>query len=427
MSRRALPLLLALFLVVPWTGTAQPPSPSPSPPSSSSASASPSPPSVTVFYNSPCRDCVKYVQETLLPVLAEFGITEIKQLDFVNERANRAELNRRSRELGVPVELQAHLAAFIGDEIVLEGHVPEEFIRELLRLREEGPPYERIVIYQDKMPEMGQTVTHYKIWAFRGPIKEYPIETPLTEYVEWFAANRDRLSVPETESAWKAGELLPLVLGAGLLDGINPCAIAVLLFFIAFLFTLHRARAEMLLMGSVYIAMIYLAYLAIGLGIMGAIVISGEPHLLAKIGSWLLIALGLINVKDFFWYGKGITLSVPKGWHDLTFRVIKQATLPAVAVGGFLVGLCTFPCSGGIYVAVLGLLSAKTTYWIGFSYLLLYNVMFVLPLIVLLLALGNRRTVGALARWEAQRKREVKLATGGIMIALGAVILVWFV
>jgi cytochrome c biogenesis protein CcdA len=412
MNRRATFALLLLLLLTlfPLTATAQ---------QSDSR--------VTVFYNSPCRDCVKYVQETLLPVLAEFGITDVDQRDFVNERANRAELNRLSRALGVPVSLQAHLVAFIDDRIVLEGHVPAEFIRELLRLRGENPPYERIVIYQDKMPEMGQTVTHYKIWAFRGPIKEYPIETPVTEYIEWFAANRERLSVPETESAWKAGELLPLVLGAGLLDGINPCAIAVLLFFIAFLFTLQRVRAEMLLLGSVYISMIYLAYLAIGLGIMGAIVISGTPHLLAKIGSWLLIALGLVNVKDYFWYGRGITLSVPKSWHDLSFRVIKRATLPAVAVGGFLVGLCTFPCSGGIYVAVLGLLSAKTTYWIGFSYLLLYNVMFVLPLVALLVALGNRRTVGALARWEAQNKRAIKLATGAIMIVLGAAILIWFV
>ena len=379
----------------------------------------------TVFYNSPCRDCVKYVQETLLPVFAEFGITEVDQLDFVNERANRAELNRRSREMGVPVELQAHLATFIDDRIALEGHVPPEFIRELLS--QESPPYERIVIYQDRMPEMGQTVTSYKIWAFRGPIKEYPIETPVSEYIEWFAVNREQLEAPETESAWKARELLPLVLGAGLLDGINPCAIAVLLFFIAFLFTLQRARAEMLLMGSVYIAMIFLAYLAIGLGIMGAIVIAGAPHLLAKVGSWLLIALGLVNVKDYFWYGRWFNLSVPQVGHDKINQWLKRSTLPAVAVAGFLVGLCTFPCSGGIYVAVLGLISVKTTYWAGFSYLLLYNLMFVVPLIALLLALGNRRTVGALARWEAQNKRAIKLATGAVMIVLGAVILVWFV
>lgn len=387
----------------------------------------PDTPQVTVFYNSPCRDCVEYIEGTLLPGLKEFGLQTVDQRDFINERANRAELNRRSNEWGIPIPLQAHLATFIGERIALEGHVPSEIIRELLSLAD--PPYERIIVYQDRMPEMGQRVTSYKIWAFRGPVKEYLITTSISEYLTWFAANRDQLpdAKQSTGKSWGLKELLPLVLGAGLLDGINPCAFAVLLFFIAFMFTLQRARSEMLLMGGVYIAMIYLAYFGIGLGLMSAIVISGTPHLMALIGSWLLIALGLVNVKDYFWYGRWFTLSVPAIGQEKALQWLKQATLPATAVAGFLVGLCTFPCSGAIYVAVLGLLSAKTTYWSGFGYLTLYNIMFVLPLIVLLLILANRRTVGALSRWEAQNKRMLKLSTGAVMIVLGAAILLWFV
>lgn len=391
------------------------------------ASAQPSPsPQVTVFYNSPCRDCVEYIEGTLLPALKEFGLQSVDQRDFINDRANRAELNQRSTDLGVPIPLQAHLATFIDDRVILEGHVPPEMIRELLSLHQ--PPYEKILIYQDRMPEMGQTVTSYKVWAFRGPVKEYSIETPISEYLTWFAANRDSLADPSpSEASWGVKELLPLVLGSGLLDGINPCAFAVLLFFIAFMFTLQRARSEMLLMGGVYIAMIYLAYFGIGLGLMGAIVISGTPHLMALIGSWLLIALGLVNVKDYFWYGRGFTLSVPAVGQERALQWLKRATLPATAVAGFLVGLCTFPCSGAIYVAVLGLLTVKTTYWTGFAYLVLYNIMFVLPLIILLLVLGNRRTMGALSRWEVQNKRMLKLSTGAVMIVLGAAILLWFV
>lgn len=382
---------------------------------------------VTVFYNSPCRDCVEYIEGKLLPLLAEFGLSDVVQKDFINDRTNRAELNQRSSALGIPIPLQAHLATFIGDRIVLEGHIPAEHVRELFSIPD--PPFDRILIYQDKMPEMGQEATSYKIWAFRGPVKEYSIETPISEYLNWFAANREQLPAAEeaTEGGWGLKELLPLVLWTGLFDGINPCAFAVLLFFLAFMFTLQRARAEMLLMGGVYISMIYLAYFGIGLGLLGAIVISGAPHLMAQIGSWLLIGLGLVNVKDYFWYGRWFSLSVPQIGHEKIFDWLKRATLPATAIAGFLVGLCTFPCSGGIYVAVLGLLSTKTTYWAGFSYLLLYNVMFVLPLIVLLLALGNRRAVGALSRWEAQNKRALKLGTGVVMILLGAAILIWFV
>ena len=414
MNRRVAELVLLLFILFVVA-------------SARAAMASEEPLQVTVFYNSPCRDCVEYMEGKLLPLLAEFGLRDVTQKDFINDRTNRAELNQRSSDLGIPIPLQAHLATFIGDRIVLEGHVPAELVRELFSIPD--PPFDRILIYQDKMPEMGQEATSYKIWAFRGPIKEYPIETPISEYLSWFAANRDQLPAVEgaTEGTWGLRELLPLVLWTGLLDGINPCAFAVLLFFIAFMFTLQRARAEMLFMGGVYISMIYLAYFGIGLGLLGAIVISGAPHLMAQIGSWLLIGLGLINVKDYFWYGRWFSLSVPQIGHEKVFDWLKRATLPATAIAGFLVGLCTFPCSGGIYVAVLGLLSTKTTYWTGFSYLLLYNVMFVLPLIVLLLALGNRRAVGALSRWEAQNKRALKLGTGVVMILLGAAILIWFV
>jgi len=386
------------------------------------------PQAAVIYYNEACESCALYLKDELIPLLKELGVSKVELKDYLNRPEYRRELLRRMTDWGIPPRLQGHIATFVGEKLSLQGHVPEPVIRDLLS-PENLKRYERIVVLQDVMAGHGaQGPTEYTVWAFRGPEKTYPIDAPIESYLSWLEANRDALPPPATKAKpWSYKQLLPFVLSTGLIDGINPCAIAVLLFFIAFLFTLHRARVEMLLMGTVYIAMIYLAYLGIGIGLLSAIVLSGEPHLLAKVGSWLLIALGLVNVKDFFWYGRGLSLSVPKGWHDLSFRVIKRATLPAAAVGGFLVGLCTFPCSGGIYVAVLGLLSAKTTYWTGFGYLLLYNLAFIAPLIALLLALGNRRTVGALARWEAQHKREVKLATGLLMVALGAVILIGFV
>jgi cytochrome c biogenesis protein CcdA len=385
------------------------------------------PQEAVIYYNEACVACAHYLKDELIPLLRGLGVERVEMRDYLNDPQYRRELLQTLKDWNIPPKLQGHIAVFIDEKLSLQGHVPQHVVRDLLS-PENLQRYERILVLQDVMEGHGaQAPTHYTAWAFLGPVKTHPIETPITEYLDWLAANRHTLEPPAKTEPWSHTQLLPFVLATGLLDGINPCAIAVLLFFIAFLFTLQRARIDMLLMGTVYISMIYLAYLGIGIGLLSAIVITGEHHLMAQIGSWLLIALGLVNVKDYFWYGKGLSLSVPKSWHDLSFRVIKRATLPAAAVGGFLVGLCTFPCSGGIYVAVLGLLSAKTTFWTGFGYLLLYNLAFVAPLIALLLALGNRRTVGALARWEAQHKREVKLATGLLMLGLGAVILVWFV
>jgi len=220
---------------------------------------------------------------------------------------------------------------------------------------------------------------------------------------------------------------LPFVLLTGLLDGVNPCAFAVLLFFIAFLFTIRRSWLDIFKVGIVYIAAVYVTYFAIGLGILKAFVLSGQPHLMAKIGSWMVIALGLVNIKDYFWFGRWFSLGVLKVGHEARRRWMERATLPAAAVVGFLVGLCEFPCTGGVYVAALGLLSTKTTALTGFMYLLLYNLMFVLPLIVILFFMSNRRVVGQLSRWEAANAPALKLGQGLVMIGLGTIILIWFV
>jgi cytochrome c biogenesis protein CcdA len=133
-----------------------------------------------------------------------------------------------------------------------------------------------------------------------------------------------------------------------------------------------------------------------------------------------------VNIKDYFWNGRWFSIS-PKITIDTYKKWIHKLTLPSTFIIGFLVGLCTFPCSGGIYVAILGLLSAKTTYLSGLYYVLFYNLMFVLPLIITLFFITNRRTLGYISRWESSHKKILKLVMGVVMILIGIAILIWFV
>jgi cytochrome c biogenesis protein CcdA len=217
-----------------------------------------------------------------------------------------------------------------------------------------------------------------------------------------------------------------MVLGAGLLDGINPCALSVLLFFVAYLFTLQGGRPKLLTFGFVYIGTIYLTYLAIGVGLLNAFSL-GVPQLFTKLGAGLMIGLGLVNIKDYFWFGVGPSLSISQSGAAMHNRWMRRGTLPATAVAGFLVALFEFPCTGAIYVGILALLAAHTTFASGLGYLLAYNLMFVLPLIATLLLVGNRRTLGQFSRWMAANKRQFRLGQGTVMIGLGAIIFLWFV
>jgi cytochrome c-type biogenesis protein len=374
---------------------------------------------VTVYYNRACADCLHYVEKAIVPLLSEAGHADLMYKDYINEPANRIELLERSDALGVPPSLQSHLTTFVGDRLILEGHIPEQVVSDLLTAPANA--FERMVVYQDKM----NGATDYVAWAFRGDPQTYPIDAAIGEYLAYLEHNGRHLA--PAASVEEDRSLLPLVLSTGFLDGLNPCAFAVLLFFVAFLFTIQRTSGTVWLMGLIYIAAIYLAYFLIGLGLMQAVLFINDHHLMAKIGSWLVIGLGLINLKDYSFPQLPIHLRIPTIAHGTIQDWLKRATFPAAGIGGFLVGLCTFPCSGGIYVAIVGLLAAKTTYLQGVGYLGLYNLAFVLPLFIILGGVGNRRVMHHIRLAERSSRRWVRLATGLGMVIVGAVILIWFV
>ncbi|MEW6407614.1 MAG: cytochrome c biogenesis protein CcdA [Patescibacteria group bacterium] len=383
--------------------------------------------SAEIFYNRACAGCEDYIRD-LSKFFSENRIELTAKKDYIAQKSTRAEMNEINEQEGVPPELFGHMMTFIKHngkvKIILSGHVPENIILDLLK-DENQKKYEKIIVFQDIMH--GE-IKNYKVWGFLGPQKEYLISTPVLEYLNWFEKNKAEFKKEAPKilpSNYKT--LLPTVALAGLLDGINPCAFAVMIFFIAFLFTLRRTFKNILFLGLVYIAVIYLTYLGIGFGIFKAIVLFDQPHFMAKLGSWLLIFLGVINLKSYFFPKLPGKLQIPKFSQETLKKWLTRATLPAVIIAAFLVGLCVFPCSGGIYVAVISLLAAKTTFFWGLLYLLFYNLLFVLPLFVILFLSSNKLVLVRAAELEKRNEKLMRLLSGLAMILLGAIILIFFV
>jgi len=370
--------------------------------------------SVEVYFNEACKDCGELVMERYPAFFEEYGYS-LTLYDYINERSNRALLTQRNEEWGVPFELQSHIEAFVGDRLLLGGHIPEEIARYLL---EHPDAYDRLLVFQDKMH--GEE-TEYRVWDFVGEIQTYPIDEPITTYLAQHVSSEEMAL--RRRGFWG---LFGLITGSAFLDGLNPCAFAVLLFFIGFLFTIKKTRSTIGKMGLVYIAAIYLAYLLIGLGIAQAIVISGAPHLMAKVGAWLVIGLGVIQLLGLIFPAFPIRLRIPVDTKATLETWMYKATVPAAFVGGFLVGLCTFPCSGGIYVAIIGMLSAQATVVQGTFWMLWYNLIFVSPLLILLALSANPKTTEKLQTWEHHESKHMKWLSGGFMIALGLIILFFF-
>lgn len=240
-------------------------------------------------------------------------------------------------------------------------------------------------------------------------------------FVSWF-----RFSNSGAEFLWGASQggklLLPLVGVSAMIDSINPCAFSILLVTVAFLLSMGTVRRNIIKIGGVYIAGIFLVYILIGLGILKTLHIFNTPHFMAKAGAVFLIVLGALNLVNYFFPRFPLKLRIPHSLHSRMAALLDRASLPAAFSLGALVGLCEFPCTGGPYLMVLGLLHDSATYYQGFGYLILYNLIFILPLIIMLFMASDRAVLEKLEKWKREKFGALRLSGGIAMVLLGALI-----
>jgi cytochrome c biogenesis protein CcdA len=213
-----------------------------------------------------------------------------------------------------------------------------------------------------------------------------------------------------------------IVTSAALLDSINPCAISVLLLTIGFLLSLNKTRGEIYKIGMVYIGALYLTYLFIGLGVLQALAVFGFPHVLAKIGAFILFGTGLINLLGDTVPNFPIKLKIPNSAHGILARYIKKSTYPSMFVLGILVGLFEFPCTGGPYLTILSILHDKATFTSGLAYLLYYNVIFVSPLVIILIIANSKLVLKKVENWKKQYTKRVDIVSSILMMLLSVII-----
>lgn len=355
-----------------------------------------------IYKNEACGHCSMYLFN-LNQFLQQKGITDIQERNLINDESARIELSNLNKEKNIPPELQGHMVVVLNKDLVLEGHVPIKVLEELFNNYNWNFP--EMILYQDSM-DAG--VSSYKIMK-DNKIKECSIDKPITECTEL------------KDSFWRKSVLL-LTIFSGLLAGIHPCTISVLLFFIAFLFTIRRSRREIFKVGASYILGIFLAYLLVGLGVFKVFTFS-TPHFSAIVGAILVSILGLVNIISYFTEGRiKFSLGIPSSVKPKIMELIHNSTLPAAFVVGVIVGICSFGCTAGIYISIISLLLLKATYVLGFVYLVLYNLMFILPLIAILLIASNKKIVQRLENMESKEKHYMKLIAGIIMILLALLI-----
>jgi cytochrome c biogenesis protein CcdA len=210
-----------------------------------------------------------------------------------------------------------------------------------------------------------------------------------------------------------------IVTVTGLIDSINPCAIGVLILLASILIAL-KSKKELLLYGFLYIFAVFVTYILAGLGILyffNVIPIAISEYISIVVGA-IIVGAGLLEIKDYFWYGQGISLAISskrvKQIHELTRKI----SLPGVIFLGVFVAAVELPCTGAPYMAILLLLSQNFDI-VAAMMLLWYNILFVSPLIVILLLIYGGTKVQEVKKWKMQNRASMRLAIGVTLIVLG--------
>ncbi|MDD4005322.1 MAG: hypothetical protein PHW69_09015 [Elusimicrobiaceae bacterium] len=344
--------------------------------------AGPQKPHVTLFYASHCKVCLSLKKEFLPEVRRQYeNRVQWRELETDSNESNLALLYIVSKDNGYK---DARVPAIlIGNSVLLVGKTPIE---------------ERLAKEIDAaITAAGKTD---QVQAEVGPGQASPVLKGLF-----------------------AGMSATAVAGAGLVDGINPCAFAVIVFFVSFLAVYGYNRRDIVYIGSAYCLAVFLTYLLLGLGMFKALYALSGFYAAMKIFYYLTagfcLLLFVLSVYDWTVYAKtgrseGMLLQLPKNFkvwiNRITGALLRgkegrspaRMLLAAFAVG-FVVSLIEAVCTGQVYVPTIVFIMKDPELRVkAVWYLLLYNAMFIAPLVTVFLlsfaGFGSERFNGFLKK-----------------------------
>jgi len=222
---------------------------------------------------------------------------------------------------------------------------------------------------------------------------------------------------------------LPAVLGAAAVDAFNPCACAVLALLLGTILLGSKSKKKVLGAGLAFTAATFISYTLMGLGLLKAIRISGVQQYIYLGASILAIILGLVNMKDYFNAKDKFNIEVPDSWKPKLKKMTSGiSSIPGAFGTGFLISIFLLPCTSGPYIVIIGMLGDQATRLEAIFLLIIYNLIFVIPFIIITLGVSlGFTTTARVENWRKKREGKFHLATGIAMVALGCFMLVYFV
>ena len=325
--------------------------------------------------------------------------------------------------------------------------IPDLRIRMFSLTKEENKRLDEALSQIYQVPESKRLVDHKLymgedyLWAedlhmesFQKLILKYRGKgaPPPWEKVTKEALEKGEQSIIERFKRWS----LSAVLIAGLIDGINPCAFATIIFLVSYLTFAGKKAKEILLYGTVFTFGVFIAYLLVGLGLMTFLHQLSSFPLITK-GVYLFIALfaltlGIISLYDYILFRRGQVakwkLQLPMGLKKKIHEIIREQArfkggFLATFGAGFIIAVCTVICTGQVYLPTIGfVMSIPELRKNAVFNLVLYNIMYIVPLVGVFILTFFGVTSEKMAFVTKKHTGTVKLLTALLFFALAGLL-----
>jgi cytochrome c biogenesis protein CcdA/glutaredoxin len=347
-------------------------------PEDESACEGPAPIWIAYFYQVGCQECSR-AEYDIRYAKSQYPQLIVEEFDV---QENTALAEWLARRVGVPEQKRlATPSLFIGEDYLIGDEITSDA---LLDLAEEYAPTGADKVWDEFDPQA----------ARQGIVERFRSLGPLT------------------------------VVLAGLVDGLNPCAFATLVFFVSYLTLSNRKGKEVLAVGASFTLGVFLAYLGVGLGFYRVLGMLGD--LLTRLGRWvygltavLCAGLAILSFTDYLKARRGdigdMSLNLPHALRKRINAVIRKGrSSEAYVAGAFVTGLVVsfleLACTGQVYLPTIIFVTSVPELRVrAVLYLVLYNLLFVLPLIVVFILAYYGTTSKELTRFLQRNAATVKL------------------
>lgn len=209
------------------------------------------------------------------------------------------------------------------------------------------------------------------------------------------------------------------VFAAGLLAGFNPCILAILVFLASSMLASTGHRRDILAMVVAFSLGMFMVYIIFGVGLFNILQEKSTAAMFRLVQAAILLVFGLMQLEDARRLQSGDPSLFRTDWtKKYVHGVTASRKLSSYFLLGALFSLVRAPCVGGMYVAVIGIISSQGYASSGLIYLLIYNLGIALPVLILggIIALGM--SPEQVDQFRQKHRVAIRLITGLTLLIL---------